>query len=83
MREILLDNFEYSFVFSPIVRGEHLLNWEERFEYISLKRLPLYCAVNSKMHLAQQKTVSMSTMLQYEIVCWEPEVDRIFSNRII
>ena len=83
MSEILLDNIEYSLVFSPIVRGEHLINWEERFEYISLKNLPFYCAVNSKMHLAQQKTVSMSTMLQYEIICWEPEVDRIFSNRKI
>lgn len=83
MSEILLENIEYSLVFSPMAKGKHLINWEERFEYIPLKQLSMYCAVNPKMQLARQKTISMSTMLQYEIICWEPEVDRIFSNRNI
>lgn len=83
MEEILLNNIDYSLVLSPTVNGKQLIKWEERFEYISLKKLPLYCAVNPKMQLAKQKTISMSTMLQYEIICWEPEVDRIFSTRKI
>ena len=83
MREILLENIEYALVFAPKVKGEYLINWEERFEYVSLKKLKMYCALNAKMKLAEQKKISLSTMLQHDIICLEPEVEKIFSNKEI
>lgn len=35
----LLDgDFDYTFVFAPMVNDESLINWEERFEFVPLKR---------------------------------------------
>ena len=83
MRNILLDEIEYALVFSPIVKNERMINWEERFEFVVLKDFPLYCVMNNRMNLAKQKSISMNTILQHDIVSWEPETDRIFSMKKI
>ncbi|MBQ3120346.1 MAG: LysR family transcriptional regulator [Peptococcaceae bacterium] len=76
--KILSGNIEYALVFSPELDGVSLINWEEQFEFIPLKEMKLYGTVNKKMHLAKQKTVSMSTLAQYDVLVWEPDLERIF-----
>ena len=83
MSGILDGDIEYALVFSPMVKGRRMINWEERFQFVPLKDMPLYCLVNHKMRLAKQKSVSMHTLMQYDIVSWEPESERIFSMRKI
>lgn len=83
MGGILCGDIEYALVFSPMVEGKSMINWEERFMFVPLKDMPLYCMVNNKMRLAKQKSVSMNTLLKYDIVSWEPESERIFSMRKI
>lgn len=80
----LLDgDFDYTFVFAPMVNDESLINWEERFEFVPLKRLDFYCEINNKLPVAAQKTISIKTMLDYEIVTWEPSEYHLFSSKEI
>ena len=79
MSGILNGDMEYALVFSPLVEGQCMINWEERFIYVPLKEVKPYCAVNKKMHLAKQKTISMNTLVQHDVIAYEPESERFFS----
>ncbi len=76
----LLDgDFDYTFVFAPVVNGESLINWEERFEFVPLQKICFYCEINKKLNAATQKAISIKSLMRYEIISWEPEVYPMFS----
>lgn len=80
---LLEGDFDYTFVFSPVVYGESLINWEERFEFVPLEKFSFYCEINKKLNAASQKAVSMKTLMELEIIVWEPVVYPMFSTSAI
>ena len=80
---LLEKDFDYTFVFSPVIDGESLINWEERFEFVPLKKFKFYCEINRKLNIASQKVISMKTLMEYDIVAWEPTVYPMFSTSAI
>lgn len=80
MRGLLLENFEYAFVFTPMINEQSMINWEERFSFTPLKSMKYYCAINKNLYLASQKSISIKTMLDYDIIAYEPESCKMYST---
>lgn len=76
---LLEEAFDYIFVFSPMMDGKSLINWEERFEFVPLTQMRYYCAVNKELYLATQKSTSINAMLEYDIIFLEPYNNKLFS----
>jgi len=82
--ELLNEKIEFALVIIPCVDGHNLCNIEERFEFISLKKMRLYCIVNDTQYLAKQKSISISNILKQEIISCKPlKENSISANDIL
>ena len=84
VEEKLLDGtYEYCFVLQPVIRGKILNAQSDKFEFVRLKKLDFVCQVNKKQSLAQQKYTTLSAMLKYDIIAYEPCYEHTFSVKNI
>lgn len=84
MEGLLNKCYDYALIFNINANGKQFIIWDDRFEFTPLKDLKIYCCVNKKMPLANKKTVSMKTLLKYNVICWQPEItDQMNVEKIV
>ena len=78
MKALLNEELEYALVLSPTIDGKNLINWQKPFIFTPLKTMKLYCVANKNLYISSQKSVSIKTMLDYDIISYEPSSCKIF-----
>ncbi|MDR1321917.1 MAG: LysR family transcriptional regulator [Gracilibacteraceae bacterium] len=72
LSEIASGTTDFALVFRAHAKGHTFDGWDERFEFTPLKRLRLYCTANSNIAFYRQKSVSMKSLLKYDIIAFSP-----------